>query len=206
MVGDLTLGVLALQGAFAKHEEMLQAMGIKCLKVVDAEALLSCDGLILPGGESTTMNLQIHRLNLLQLLKERAQVIPFFGTCAGMILMAQKGALNLLDIEISRNAYGNQSASFSTELEFFSGKTAQALFIRAPRIISIHSTHVKVLAQYEGEAVCVQQKHHLACAFHPELTNNFLIHQYFVHLCINKKKQSLQQPSKITPTRSSLTI
>jgi len=168
----LTIGVLALQGAFEKHQQMLTQMGIHNLKISSIEQLPHCHGLILPGGESTAMIHQIHTLGLQKPLIELAQTIPFFGTCAGMILMA--GILNLIDITVERNAYGRQRASFANK---------HGVFIRAPRIKSIDSPLVTVLAEHEAEPISVQQHHHLACTFHPELTNNTSLHRHFTSLC-----------------------
>ncbi|MCH9627577.1 MAG: Pyridoxal 5'-phosphate synthase subunit PdxT [Chlamydiales bacterium] len=187
MVGKI--GVLALQGAFAKHLEVLQRLRVESLEVRTQTDLEVCDGLILPGGESTVM----HSLNTLPLASYKK---PIFGTCAGMILMAHLG---LLDITVERNAYGPQAHSFSKDLTVYLDKphTVHALFIRAPRIESIHSAEVQVLAD---TPVMVRQGNYLATTFHPELTNDPCIHHYFVEIC--KGKQSPQQPSKTTPTKS----
>lgn len=186
---DGKIGVLALQGAFAKHREMLDRLGVSSLEVRTPRELAEIDGLIIPGGESTTM----WRLNDLP-LKEFNR--PIFGTCAGMILLARLG---LLDVQIERNAYGRQCASFSTDLTVYLDKpcTIRALFIRAPRVTAIHSPEVKLLAD---TPVLIRQGDYLASAFHPELTNDPAIHHYFIQLC--KEKQSLRQQSKTIPTRS----
>ena len=185
----IKIGVLALQGAFAKHVQMLASLGIETIEVRSQADLERCDGLILPGGESTTM-LKLNELSLQTF--ER----PIFGTCAGLILMAKLG---LLDVTIARNAYGRQCASFSTTIDVHLEQSTpfHAIFIRAPKIASIDSPAVRVLSQ---EPVIVQQGNRLATSFHPELTKDPLIHHYFVQLC--KEKQSLQPPSKVTPTKS----
>ena len=185
----IKIGVLALQGAFAKHREMLAKIGVDSIEVRTQEELERCDGLILPGGESTTM-LKLNDLSLCTFNR------PMFGTCAGMILMAKLG---LLDVTVARNAYGRQCASFSTQIEVHLDRphAFHAIFIRAPQITSINAPDVQVLSQ---EPVIVQQGNNLATSFHPELTNDPLIHHYFVQLC--KEKPSLQPPSKVTPTRS----
>ncbi len=187
MVGKI--GVLALQGAFAKHREMLQQIGVASLEVRTPGDLEACDGLILPGGESTVM----HSLNTLPLATFAK---PIFGTCAGMILMAHLG---LLEITVERNAYGRQAHSFSKDLTVYLERahTVHAIFIRAPRITSILSPDVQVLAD---TPVIVRQGNYLATTFHPELTNDPCIHHYFVEIC--KEKQSLPQPLKTTPTKS----
>ena len=177
------IGVLALQGAFAKHEEMLAKLGIPSLQVRYQHQLSLCSGLIIPGGESTTMTGQIKERELLKPLKEFAKTYPIFGTCAGLILMAREGILSVLDISVRRNAYGRQKDSFTTPLALsFAEKPIEALFIRAPRISAIHSPDVRVLAQIADEPVLIQQGKHLAAAFHPELTNDSSVHRYFVGL------------------------
>ena len=177
------IGVLALQGAFAKHEQMLEKLGISSLKVRHPKELFECRALIIPGGESTAMTCQIHEMNFLEPLKEFAKTRPLFGTCAGMILMAKKGVLSLLDITVTRNAYGGQRHSFHAPLDLpFSQAPLQALFIRAPCITAIHSEAVQILAEQGGTPVLIQQGFHLAASFHPELTDDPSIHQYFLGL------------------------
>lgn len=187
MVGKI--GVLALQGAFAKHREMLERIGVPSIEVRYPAQLSEIDGLIIPGGESTTM-LSLNELDLIGFNK------PIFGTCAGMILLAKLG---LLAVTIERNAYGRQSCSFSSEITVYLDRPQKyhAIFIRAPKIISIDSPDVEVLADM---TVFVKQGNYLASSFHPELTNDPTIHQYFVQLC--KEKQSLRPQSRTTPTRS----
>lgn len=200
MVGKI--GVLALQGAFAKHEEMLHRIGIDTQQVRYAHQLSLCNALIIPGGESTVMQQQIQKQGLLEPIKQFGSTHPLFGTCAGMILMAQLGILNLMDISVNRNAYGSQCASFTTQLIVsFAPQPIEALFIRAPCITAIHSPQVTILASLEGVPVLVQQGLHLAAAFHPELTNDPTIHQYFINLCL-LLKQSHPQQLKTIPTRS----
>lgn len=186
---DGKIGVLALQGAFAKHCEMLTTLGVSSIEVRTKEQLDQVDGLIIPGGESTTM----WRLNELPLANFDR---PIFGTCAGMILMARLG---LLDVTVERNAYGRQCASFSTDLTVYLDQpyTLHAIFIRAPRVRAIHSPQVQLLAD---TPVLIRQGDFLASAFHPELTNDPLIHHYFVQIC--REKQSRPQPSTTTPTKS----
>lgn len=199
------IGVLALQGAFAKHLEMLENMGVDAMPVRYGHELSHCIGLILPGGESTTINTHIEERGLTAPLKDFAHTHPLFGTCAGMILMAREGILSLMEISVARNAYGRQRASFTAPLSLsFSPLTIEAFFIRAPRIVSIHSPDVQILAELDGEAVLVQHHFHLAASFHPELTNDREIHKYFVELC--KVKQSLPQLSTITHTKCFQTI
>jgi pyridoxal 5'-phosphate synthase pdxT subunit len=176
------IGLLALQGAFAKHEEALKKLGVETVQVRYADDLNQCQAMIIPGGESTVMHHHLKERHLIEPLKSFAQSRPIFGTCAGMILMANEG---LLDISISRNAYGRQSASFSTQLSLsFTDQPIEAFFIRAPRIRAILSPNVAILATLGNEPVLVQQGLHLAASFHPELTNNLTIHQYFVNYAL----------------------
>lgn len=178
------IGILALQGAFAKHIEMLASIGVSSFEVRYPHELSQCNGLILPGGESTTMTRQIIEMGFTDPLKTFAKRTPLFGTCAGMILMARKGILDLLDITVERNGYGRQCDSFSADLDLtFSKTTCPAFFIRAPRISHVHSENVKILATHREEAVCVRQGKHLAAAFHPELTQDAAVHKYFVDMC-----------------------
>lgn len=193
----LKIGVLALQGAFQKHCQMLEKIGAIASEVRYLKQLKHCDGLIIPGGESTVM-LHFPEFSLKDFDK------PIFGTCAGMILMAHFG---LLDITLERNAYGRQFHSFAIDLTLFLEKshTMHAIFIRAPRIVSLNAKNIQVLARYQNAAVAICQGKFLATSFHPELTNDPIIHHTFLKIC-EKEKQSPQQPLKITPTKSSQTI
>lgn len=196
-MGTLTIGVLALQGAFSKHAETLKALGANVIEVRKPEDLASCDGLIIPGGESTTIMKQMEFIGFHETFKEFSTKKPVFGTCAGLILMSQKiiGAkmqpFDLLNIEVERNAFGRQVESFNTDLEVHlkPGQTKKipALFIRAPRIRHI-DPNVKILASFGEEPVLVQQGFHLGATFHPELTHDQTIHAYFLQLVNAAKK------------------
>jgi 5'-phosphate synthase pdxT subunit len=195
------IGILALQGAFAKHEDVLKKMAVPHCQVRYAQDLAACEGLIIPGGESTTMTRHIQERHLAEPLKAFAKRHPVFGTCAGMIVMAREGILSLLSISVERNAYGRQRDSFISPLPLpFISKTVEAFFIRAPRISAIHAPDVKILGELSDEPVLIQQGFHLAASFHPELTNECAIHQYFIEIC--RSKQSLRQQSTTTPIRS----
>ncbi len=174
-----TVGVLALQGAFAKHIEMLKSLGVHAVEVRRPSELSTCDALVIPGGESTTMLHQIRFIDLLEPLRVFAKDKPVFGTCAGMILMS--GELGLLDMEIERNGFGRQDASFTAPLDSVEFVAFPAVFIRAPRIKK-HASDIKILGSYKEEPVLVQKKHYLAASFHPEMTSNNTIHQYFISL------------------------
>lgn len=207
MVGKI--GVLALQGAFKSHLRMLEGLSVPAREVRYPGDLDDCVGLILPGGESTTISLHLEKMGLLESIREFAINNPLFGTCAGMILMSCKGPLDLIDIEVDRNAFGRQKESFSTliPLQLKKNSSFQAIFIRAPRI-KRWGKDVKTLSSLGEEPVFVRQGNHLATSFHPELTNDPTIHQYFIQICMMNfpEKQLPQRLSKTTPTKSFQTI
>lgn len=187
----MLIGVLALQGDFAKHEDRLRSLGAPVCHVRTPQELEACDALIIPGGESTVILRQLDFVKMKRPLQEFAQQKPIFGTCAGLILMASSihsstmKPLGLLDIAVERNAFGRQVESFQASIALHltseQAKAFQAFFIRAPRIRA-NGEQVKVLASYQGEPVLVQQGHLLGASFHPELTNDPAIHQYFLEL------------------------
>lgn len=178
MVGKPCIGVLALQGGFHKHLEKLRELDVEAKTVRRSQELWSCDGLILPGGESTTISSLLDELR--PHLRAFGAERPLMGTCAGMILMVKE---NLLSLAIRRNAYGRQTDSFSTSLTTHlpDGEcSVQAIFIRAPQIQGILSNDVKVLATHKSIPVLVEQGKHLAMAFHPELSSDLTLHRYFL--------------------------
>ena len=190
------IGVLGLQGAYAKHLAILQQLHLKAVDVRKSEDLEKCHGLIIPGGESTTMTKLINEIEMHGALLKFSVDRPVFGTCAGMILMATKvdddrvKTLNLMNIEVERNGYGRQIDSFIDELDVTTNGQAfsmRGVFIRAPRIKNM-GEGVEVLASVNGEPVLVQEGHHMAAAFHPELTGETRIHNYFSTL---KREMSL---------------
>ena len=181
------IGVLGLQGAYAKHLAILQQLDVQAVDVRKPGDLEECHGLIIPGGESTTMTKLINEIDMHDALLKFSVDRPVFGTCAGMILMATKvdddrvKTLNLLDIDVERNGYGRQIDSFIDELDVTTNGQAfsmRGVFIRAPRIKNM-GDGVEVLASVNGEPVLVQEGHHMAAAFHPELTGETRIHNYF---------------------------
>lgn len=185
----MRIGVLALQGGFSLHQKKLRALDVDPIEVRTKDALFSCDGLILPGGESTTMTRLIEAEGLQSHLLAFAQKKPLFGTCAGLILMVKE---KLFDITVERNAYGRQADSFVVPLQCSlpsipHATTVSAVFIRAPRITSIMSSRVDILAQYQNEPVCIQQGHHLGATFHPELTEDLSLHAFFLELVTEKQ-------------------
>ncbi len=185
------IGVLALQGDFAEHIDIFQRLGIEAREVRHPQELASLDGLVIPGGESTTIARLISEFDLLEPLRERAQNgFPIWGTCAGMIVLAQRASelawptLDALAIAVRRNAFGRQVDSFEADLTVpaLGQQPFHAVFIRAP-IVEEVSDGVEVLAKLEnGKAVAVRQTNALATAFHPELTEDHRFHRYFIDM------------------------
>jgi pyridoxal 5'-phosphate synthase pdxT subunit len=186
------VGVLALQGDFEAHAKALERAGAEPVLVRTAEELKSVDGLVIPGGESTTMLKLLNYMNLKEPLREFANQKPVFGTCAGAILLAkevenpQQESFGVIDLTIQRNAYGRQLdsrvARIEPDAEFqrrAGDGVVEAVFIRAP-IIRRAGPEVKVLAQYEGDPVLVEQGKHLVATFHPELTQDSRVHKLFL--------------------------
>lgn len=195
---SLTIGVLALQGAFIEHIKMLQRLGAKAVEVRKAEQLANLDGLIIPGGESTTMGLIAERWGLVEPLRQWMHGgRPTWGTCAGMILLAERASgqkqggqplLGGLDVTVNRNYFGRQTESFETDLVVPSLGTdpVHAVFIRAPAITAVEG-QAEVLATYHTPAgedviVAVRQGPILATAFHPELTADLRWHELFLQM------------------------
>ncbi|MCP4400047.1 MAG: pyridoxal 5'-phosphate synthase glutaminase subunit PdxT [bacterium] len=183
-----TIGILALQGAFAKHEAMLRSLDVKTLQIRKPESLRQCDGLVIPGGESTTLTKLMHRYGFYEPLREFARSYPIMGACAGTILLANEvddrrvTPLQLMDIAVRRNAYGRQIDSFVTHVEsdcLLGESTFRSVFIRAPKIQRVGS-EACVLMSLQEEAIMVRQEQVLALTFHPELTDDPRIHQYFL--------------------------
>lgn len=187
-----TVGVLALQGDFAAHQAALERAGAEAVQVRTAGQLEHLDGLVIPGGESTTMLKLMRYEGLLEPLAAFGRSKPMFGTCAGAILMATEvrsppqESLGLMDLEIERNAYGRQIDSRIVEIEpdpelvwrTGAGKL-EAVFIRAP-IIRRTGLKAKVLARYNNDPVLVEEGKHLVATFHPELTADFRVHLLFL--------------------------
>ncbi len=189
----MKIGVLALQGAFIEHEQVLERIGAEPVEVRLPQHLEGLDGLIIPGGESTTIGKVAVRWGLLEPLRDFAwSGRPVWGTCAGMILLAREASdglpdqplLGLMDVAVRRNAFGRQVDSFEADLEVpaLGDPPFHAVFIRAPRIERV-GEGVEVLARLEdGTVVAVRQGHLLATAFHPELTDDDRFHRYFTRL------------------------
>jgi pyridoxal 5'-phosphate synthase pdxT subunit len=173
-----SIGVLALQGGFEAHAKVLARLDITAREVRTPADLEGLDALIIPGGESTTIGLGIEREGLAQPLIDFAQSgKPVLGTCAGMITL-DRDHLGVLDIGVRRNAFGRQLASFETQLSF-DGATIDAVFIRAPWVEDF-GEDVEVLAEVEGHPVAVRQGNILAVAFHPELSEETVLHEWLL--------------------------
>ncbi|WP_338652202.1 pyridoxal 5'-phosphate synthase glutaminase subunit PdxT [Lysinibacillus sp. Y5S-8] len=180
------IGVLALQGAVREHVQMLEALDCEAVLVKQKKDLVNLDGLVLPGGESTTMRKLLDRFDLLEPIRELAQQgLPVFGTCAGLILLANQLVddephLAVMDVTVARNSFGRQIDSFEVQLDIPKiGARIPAVFIRAPHIEAV-GKDVDVLAQHDGKIILAQDGHLLGCSFHPELTADMRILEYFV--------------------------
>lgn len=182
----LKIGILALQGAFLEHEQMLDRLGVAHFQIRQLTDLSQpMDGLIIPGGESTAIGKLMNNLSLTEPLRNKIKEgLPVFGTCAGMILLADeidndsKRYLQVMDICVQRNAYGRQLGSFFT-YDLFDGKTIPMTFIRAPYINKV-GPEVEVLSTVDGHIVAAREKNMLVCSFHPELTEDTTVHAYFI--------------------------
>jgi pyridoxal 5'-phosphate synthase pdxT subunit len=182
------IGVLAIQGGFAAHARALQEAGADAIEVRKAEQLEGLDGLILPGGESTTVLKFLERDGLIDSLQRFLAEKPVFGTCAGCILLASQvsqppqQSLEAMDIAVERNAYGRQiDSAIRTGDTQLPGGPLEMFYIRAPRIARV-GPEVEVLAERDGFPVLVRQGNLLAATFHPELSDDRRVHQYFVDM------------------------
>lgn len=184
----MNIGVLALQGAFIEHEKTLSKLGARSFEIrQQSDILKSMDGMIIPGGESTVMGKLLRELDIFDTLKSMIEEgLPVFGTCAGLILLAKKlfgdeqPHLAAMDIEARRNAYGRQLGSFETKGEF-AGKEIPMVFIRAPYISECFGD-TEILSVTDGKITAARQKNMLACAFHPELSPDTYVHEYFLEM------------------------
>jgi len=190
----MKIGVLALQGDFAEHIAMLKRLKVETSEVRLPEHLNGLDGLIIPGGESTTIGKLANDFGLIEPLREFGQRHAIWGTCAGAIFLSKdisrdQPLLGLMDIKVERNAFGRQVDSFETDLDVHELKQAtgtknpyHAVFIRAPLIESVSGDAKALASLADGRIVAAQQGHLLATAFHPELTNDTRFHEYFLSL------------------------
>jgi 5'-phosphate synthase pdxT subunit len=185
------IGVLALQGDVREHLSALETAGAAAVPVKRPDQLAGVDGLILPGGESTTIGKLLDRFDLLEPVRERARAgMPLWGTCAGLILMARAitgredapHRLGVLDVSVRRNAYGRQTESFETDLDVAGlDEPFRAVFIRAP-VIEETGAGVEVLARFNDRPVLVRSESMLASSFHPEMTGDCRVHEMFVSM------------------------
>lgn len=185
------IGVLGMQGAIREHVRMLESLGVQTVVVRSLEDLKAIDGLVLPGGESTAMRRLLDRYGLLEPLREMDD-LPMFGTCAGMILLANEvegydAHLKKIPMTVTRNAFGRQIDSFEVMLPVKGiEELVEAVFIRAPQVTTVEP-EVEVLAEVEEAIVAVRYGHYVACSFHPELTEDLSLHRYFLDLVTAKQ-------------------
>ncbi len=192
---NMQVGVLALQGAFAAHSDCLASIGVQSVEVRNPQQLSNVDALLMPGGESSTMSQLLESSGLFDPIATRiTEGMPVFGTCAGMILLASEildgrsdqRSFSAIDISVRRNAFGRQFESFESTIATDVGDF-QGVFIRAPRIERV-GAGVQVLGSIGDEPVLVRQGNVLAASFHPELSNDARLHEYFVSVIAKRKK------------------
>lgn len=185
----LKIGVLALQGAIAEHIRSLESAGAEAVAVKRTEELQDLHGLVIPGGESTTIGKLMRKYGFMDAVRDfAAQGKPIFGTCAGLIILAneiegqEEAHLGLMNMTVARNAFGRQRESFETDLDVKGiDNPIRAVFIRAPLIKSV-GAGVEVLSTYKDEIVTARQGQFLAASYHPELTDDFRLHAYFLEM------------------------
>lgn len=191
------IGILNLQGAVSEHYDMtkkaVENLGadVEVESVRYSEDVETCDGIIISGGESTVIGKLIRERGIDKTIRENE--IPVFGTCAGMVLLGKKTdfdqpLMGLMDISVKRNTYGRQKYSFEAQIDIFNQKYP-GVFIRAPALESYDKSKddIKVLSEYDGEIIAIQQGRNIAISFHPELTDDTLIHEYFIKEVLNNK-------------------
>ncbi len=182
----MRIGILAIQGGFSLHHKILEKLGIETIEIRLPEDLSDVDGLIIPGGESTTLALLMEKYNLFDEIKAKAEDgLPVWGTCAGAIMLGNgnerpQPRLELINVEISRNAYGRQIDSFVTPLKVKGFNSPYpGVFIRAPKLVKT-SPSVEIVSRYNSEPVMALQDNILVTSFHPELTSDTRIHEFFI--------------------------
>ena len=188
---NITIGVLAVQGAFIEHEQMLQSLGVDCIEIRKPEQLTQINGIILPGGESTVHGQLLQKLHMMEPLQNMIRLgLPVLATCAGLILLSEEidngepAHLATLPVTVKRNAYGRQLGSFCTTADLTEIPAFPMVFIRAPYIASVKEP-VKVLGTVDDHIIAVQYKHQIGLSFHPELTGDTRIHKYFIDMVRN---------------------
>lgn len=193
----LKIGVLGLQGAVREHVTSIEACGAEAIIVKSPIQLAEIDGLIMPGGESTTMRRLIDKYHFLEPLKDFSkQGKPLFGTCAGLILLAKnivgygESHIGVLDATVERNSFGRQRESFEAELNITDvADDFVGVFIRAPHIVEV-GEDVEILSKHNGRIVAARQGHLLGCSFHPELTNDHRMTQLFLNMVKESKEKN----------------
>ena len=196
----IKIGVLAVQGAFAEHRQILEKLGVESFEIRQLRDLeQNFDGLILPGGESTVQGKLLQELGLFEPLRERIESgLPTFGTCAGLILLAEKLSNDghtyfaTTPVSVERNAYGRQLGSFYTEENFDGIGKIPMTFIRAP-LIQRASQDVQILATVQNQIVAVRYRNQLAISFHPELNSDLRVHQYFVEEIVKANRMQAKK-------------
>lgn len=184
----MVIAILALQGAFAEHEQMLDKLGVEYFEIRQKKDLeKDFDGIIIPGGESTVMGKLLHELDLFEPLQDKIKAgLPVWGTCAGLILLAEEvdggeTCFGTMNISVKRNAFGRQLGSFNAKEEFKGIGQIPMAFIRAPYIVNVQQG-VEVLAEVDGKIVAARQGKQLVTAFHPEVTEDLGVHKYFLSM------------------------
>ncbi|MFT8322103.1 MAG: pyridoxal 5'-phosphate synthase glutaminase subunit PdxT [Bacillus sp. (in: firmicutes)] len=193
-MSEVTIGVLGLQGAVREHVQAIEANGVNAVVVKHKEQLADLDGLIIPGGESTTMRRLIDKYDFMDSLKGFAKSgKPMFGTCAGLILLAKsidgsdEPHIGVMDVKVARNSFGRQKDSFEADLDIAGvAEDFTAVFIRAPHIISA-GENVEILAKHEERIVAAREGQFLGCSFHPELTDDHRLTGYFINMAKEAK-------------------
>ncbi len=187
----MKIGILALQGSYYDHQKYFAKLNVNTILIKAPEQLDEIDGLVLPGGESTAMRRLIDRYNFMDKLKSFCSSKPVFGTCAGMVLLAKENVgypthIGTLDVRLKRNAFGRQVDSFEETVHLEGIGDVEGVYIRAP-YIEVANSNVKVLGTHNNVIVAVKQDNILATSFHPELTNDYKIGQFFIKM-IDKHK------------------
>ncbi|MGF7186515.1 5'-phosphate synthase pdxT subunit [Desulfitispora alkaliphila] len=192
----MKIGILALQGAFREHIKSLEQCGCETIEIRTVNDLNEIDGLVIPGGESTTIGKLLCDFKMMDDIKTKVENgMPIFGTCAGLIILAkdihesEQPRLGLMDISAKSNAFGRQVDSFEVDIniDVLGEKSFPAVFIRAPYIEKVEP-NVGILAEYRDKIVMARQGNVLACAFHPELTDDLRVHQYFLQIVAESKE------------------
>ena len=189
----MKIGILSLQGDFCRHQNIIADLGWDSMLVRYQYEFSKIDGLVIPGGESTTLTKLLRMTGLFKTLKDFSLTHPILGTCAGLILMSRKcddlrvEPLKILDVDVRRNAFGRQVDSFESAVNLTDGTILTGTFIRAPKIIRI-SKNVEILAKFNGTPVAVRDGKHIGISFHPELNNESIFHKLAFYSSQSKKK------------------